>query len=110
MLRKRKGVVMFDFKKLSREEIKDLKAVLNKYLHSKISEYKVRTDYLDGLSTGDKSKLRSHEYIEKTVRDIIECEFGDRIKNPETVNILTDAVVHRLKKQDLKLEDEGNII
>ena len=101
---------MFDFKKLSQEEIKDLKAVLNRYLHSKISEYKVRTDYLDGLSGVDKSKLHSHEYIEKTVRDIVEGEFGDKIQNPETVNLLVDTVVHKLKKQELKLEDEGNII
>ena len=101
---------MFDFKKLSQEEIKDLKAILNKYLHSKLSEYKVGTDYLDGLSSADKSKLRTHEYLEKTVRDIIEGEFGDKIKNPETIGLLTDTVVHKLKKQDLKAEDEGNII
>ena len=100
---------MFDFKKNDRQNVKkDLKGMLNRFLTSQAAEYKIRSDYIDNI-TEESGKL-SHKYLEKMVREMINAEFDGETVSQKTVDMLTNAVVHRIKKKQLdyldKLEDE----
>lgn len=101
-----------DFKNLKFvKTIKNLSPKLRWFMFKSIQDYKIGSKYIDYLIPDNKKGVeRDNERLEKMVEESLVKEFGQKVKDMKSYNLLVDAVVHNLKKKQLKgLDNIENI-
>lgn len=100
-----------DFKNLKLvKTIKNLSPKLKWFMFKNIQDYKIGSKYIDYLIPDEKKGIeKDNERLENMVRETLAKEFGTKVRDMKSYNLLVDAVVHNLKKKQLKNLD-GDII
>ena len=85
------------------KEIKNIKPRLKWLLFSQIQDYKMHSNYMDLINpennlTGEQADAK----LQAIVQDALIKEFTPEIKKMKSYNLLVDAVVHNLKKKQMK--------
>lgn len=93
-----------DFKNLKLvKTIKNLSPKLRWFMFKSIQDYKIGSKYIDYLIPDDNKGIeKDSERLENMVRETLIKEFGPNVKDMKSYNLLVDAVVHNLKKKQLK--------
>lgn len=99
---------MFNLKDL--KIIKSLKAVkprLKWLMFSQMQDYKINSNYIDMICNDEeKPQNADSETLEAMVRETLIKEFSPSIQNSAAYELLVDAVLHNLKKKQLKALDD----
>lgn len=99
---------MFNLKDL--KIVKSLKAVkprLKWLMFSQMQDYKINSNYIDMICNDqEKTQNANSETLETMVRETLIKEFGPSIQNSASYELLVDAVLHNLKKNQLKALDD----
>lgn len=99
---------MFNLKDL--KFVKSLKAVkprLKWMMFSQLQDYKINSNYIDMICNDQvKETGADAETLEAMVRETLIKEFSPSIQNSASYELLVDAVIHNLKKKQLKALDE----
>ena len=100
-----------DFKNLKLvKTIKNLSPKLKWFMFKNIQDYKIGSKYIDYLIPDEKKGIeKDNERLENMVRETLAKEFGTKVRDMKSYKLLVDAVVHNLKKKQLKNLD-GDII
>ncbi len=98
---------MLNLKKL--KLVKDWKAVKPRFkwlMFSQIQDYKINSNYVDLIcSDREKSFNYDNDRLESMVRETLIKEFTPEIQNIKSYDFLVDAVVHNIKKKQLREQD-----
>ncbi len=90
--------------------VKSLKAVkprLKWLMFSQMQDYKINSNYIDMICNDqEKTQNANSETLETMVRETLIKEFGPSIQNSASYELLVDAVLHNLKKNQLKALDD----
>ncbi len=99
---------MFNLRKIKLvKEFNKIKPRLRWLMFSQMQDYKINSNYLDMICTDkDKSINHDNERLETMVRETLIKEFTPEIQNYKSYDLLVDAVVHNLKKKQLKEMDD----
>lgn len=87
------------------EKIKGFGPWVQWLVKKELDEYKITSAYIDMLCPSPRVKTINDSPIKKLetlVRATISKEFGDEIKNPQTLTLLVDSVMYNLQKKDLQ--------
>lgn len=85
------------------KEIKNIKPRLKWMLFSQIQDYKMHSNYMDLINPqNDFTSAQADEKLQTIVKEALIKEFSPEIKNLKSYNLLVDAVVHNLKKKQMK--------
>jgi len=104
-----------DFKNLKFvKTIKNLSPKLKWFMFKSIQDYKIGSKYIDYLIPEENKGVgKDNDRLEKMVEETLVKEFGPKVKDMKSYNLLVDACVHNLKKKQLKglddIEDIDNI-
>ena len=95
---------MFSFKNFKIvKEIKNIKPRLKWMLFSQMQEYKMHSNYMDLINPQNNySAPEADAKLQAIVQDALIKEFSPEIKKMKSYNLLVDAVVHNLKKKQVK--------
>ena len=89
------------------KSLKNITPAIKGKLRDSIQDYKINSEYIDySIARDDKSVEYDNEKLENMVKESLVKEFGPNIKNSKSYNLLVDAVVHNLKKKQLKAFDD----
>ena len=101
-------VKLIDFKNLKFvKTIKNLSPKLKWFMFKSIQDYKIGSKYIDFLIPEENKEInKDSERLEKMVEETLIKEFGPKVKDMKSYNLLVDAVVHNLKKKQLKGLDD----
>ena len=104
-------VKLMDFKNLKFvKTIKNLSPKLKWFMFKSIQDYKIGSKYIDFLIPEENKEInKDSERLEKMVEETLIKEFGPKVKDMKSYNLLVDAVVHNLKKKQLKSFDDKNL-
>ena len=93
-----------DFKNLKFvKTIKNLSPKLKWFMFKSIQDYKIGSKYIDYLIPDDNKGIeKDSERLENMVKETLIKEFGPNVKDMKSYNLLVDAIVHNLKKKQLK--------
>lgn len=84
-------------------KIKELGPKLKWMIFSEIQDLKIGAKYLDFICPEkDKEQMDATQRIEEMVKESLIKEFSPEIQNMKSFNLLVDAVVHNIKKEQLK--------
>ncbi len=103
-----KGRNMFNLKDLKIvKSLKTIKPRLKWLMFSQMQDYKINSNYMD-MICNDKEKAPNadSETLEAMVRETLIKEFSPSIQNSASYELLVDAVLHNLKKKQLKELDD----
>ena len=79
-------------------------------MFNSIQDYKIGSKYIDYLIPDEKKGIeKDNERLENMVKESLIKEFGPQVKDLKSYNLLVDAVVHNLKKKQLKSFDDKNL-
>ena len=95
---------MFSFKnfKIVRE-INNIKPRLKWLLFSQMQDYKMHSNYMDLVNPENNfTSAEADAKLQAIVQDALIKEFTPEIKKMKSYNLLVDAVVHNLKKKQMK--------
>ena len=97
-----------DFKNLKFvKTIKNLSPKLKWFMFKSIQDYKIGSKYIDFLIPEENKEInKDSERLEKMVEETLIKEFGPKVKDMKSYNLLVDAVVHKKKKKQLKGLDD----
>jgi len=100
-----------DFKNLKFvKTIKNLSPKLRWFMFKSIQDYKIGSKYIDYLIPDDNKGIeKDSERLENMVKETLIKEFGPNVKDMKSYNLLVDAVVHNLKKKQLKSLDIDSV-
>ena len=100
-----------DFKNLKFvKTIKHLSPKIKWFMFNSIQDYKIGSKYIDYLIPDEKKGIeKDNERLENMVKESLIKEFGPQVKDLKSYNLLVDAVVHNLKKKQLKSFDDKNL-
>ncbi len=100
-----------DFKNLKFvKTIKNLSPKIKWFMFNSIQDYKIGSKYIDYLIPDEKKGIeKDNERLENMVKESLIKEFGPQVKDLKSYNLLVDAVVHNLKKKQLKSFDDKNL-
>ncbi len=100
-----------DFKNLKFvKTIKNLSPKIKWFMFNSIQDYKIGSKYIDYLIPDEKKGIeKDNERLENMVKETLIKEFGPGVKDLKSYNLLVDAVVHNLKKKQLKSLDDKNL-
>lgn len=106
-----KKEVEMDFKNLKFvKTIKNLSPKLRWFMFKSIQDYKIGSKYIDYLIPDEKKGIeKDNERLENMVRETLAKEFGTKIRDMKSYNLLVDACVHNLKKKQLKSLDIDSV-
>lgn len=95
---------MFSFKNFKIvKEIKNIKPRLKWLLFSQMQDFKSNSNYLDLVNPENNlSSSQADAKLQAIVQDVLIKEFTPEIKKMKSYNLLVDAVVHNLKKKQMK--------
>ena len=95
---------MFSFKNFKIvKEIKNIKPRLKWLLFSQMQDFKANSNYLDLVNPENNlSSSQADAKLQAIVQDVLIKEFTPEIKKMKSYNLLVDAVVHNLKKKQMK--------
>ena len=95
---------MVNFKNLKIvKEIKNIKPRLKWLLFSQMQDYKMNSLYMDLVNPkNDLTSAEADAKIHAIVQEALIKEFTPEIKKMKSYNLLVDAVVHNLKKKQMK--------
>lgn len=95
---------MFSFKNFKLvKEIKNIKPRLKWLLFSQMQDYKMNSNYLDLVNPENNyTSTQADAKLQAIVQDALIKEFSPEIKKMKSYNLLVDAVVHNLKKKQMK--------
>lgn len=93
-----------DFKNLKLvKTVKNLSPKLKWFMFKSIQDYKIGSRYIDYLIPEENKGInKDNERLENMVRETLVKEFGSKVKDMKSYDLLVDAVVHNLKKKQLK--------
>ena len=93
---------MFNFRKKQNEETKkDLRKELSEFAGQTKKQDKFLTELMaDNKFVSDEMQMRS------TVESVLKEEFSEEIKDLKSYDILVDAVMHKLKKNQIGYYEE----
>lgn len=96
-----------DFKNLKFvKTIKNLSPKLKWFMFKNIQDYKIGSKYIDYLIPDENKGIhKDEERLENMVKESLVKEFGPKVKDMKSYNLLVDAVVHKLKKKQLESLD-----
>ena len=90
--------------------IKNLSPKIKWFMFNSIQDYKIGSKYIDYLIPDEKKGIeKDNERLENMVKESLIKEFGPQVKDLKSYNLLVDAVVHNLKKKQLKSFDDKNL-
>lgn len=97
-----------DFKNLKFvKTIKNLSPKLRWFMFKNIQDYKIGSKYIDYLIPEENKGIeKDHERLENIVKESLIKEFGPKVKEMASYDLLVDAVVHNLKRKQLKSIDD----
>ncbi len=97
-----------DFKNLKFvKTIKNLSPKLKWFMFKSIQDYKIGSKYIDYLIPEENKGIeKDNERLEKMVKESLIKEFGPKVKDMKSYDLLVDACVHNLKKKQLKGLDD----
>lgn len=100
-----------DFKNLKFvKSIKNLSPKLKWFMFKSIQDYKIGSKYIDYLIPDENKGIhKDNERLERMVEETLVKEFGPKVKDMKSYNLLVDAVVHNLKKKQLKALNDDDI-
>ena len=91
------------------QKIRSIAPRLKWLMYSRIKDIKIGSRYIDFLiPDANKSICDDADKLEAMVRHTLTKEFGDKIKDNKSFELLVDATVHNLKKKQLAQGDEGH--
>ena len=95
---------MFSFKNFKIvKEIKNIKPRLKWLLFSQMQDYKMHSNYMDLINPQNNyTATEADAKLQAIVQDALKKEFSPEIKKMKSYNLLVDAVVHNLKKKQVK--------
>ncbi len=93
-----------DFKNLKLvKTVKNLSPKLKWFMFKSIQDYKIGSKYIDYLIPEENKGIhKDNERLENMVKETLIKEFGSKVKDMKSYDLLVDAVVHNLKKKQLK--------
>ena len=99
---------MFNFKNLKFvKQLNTIKPRLKWLMFSQIQDYKINSNYIDMICPADEKSAQAYdEKLENLVKETLIKEFTPEIQKMKSYNLLVDAVVHNLKKEQLPTESE----
>jgi len=90
------------------QKIRNVAPRLKWLMYSRIKDIKIGARYIDFLIPDtNKGVCDDAEKLEAIVRHTLTKEFGEKIKDNKSYELLVDATVHSLKKKQLAQGDEG---
>ena len=93
---------MFNLKNLKIvKQLNSIKPRLKWLMFSQIQDYKVNSKYIDMICS-DNDTVTANDKLEDIVRASLIGEFTPEITKMKSYDFLVDAVVHNLKKKQLK--------
>ncbi len=93
---------MFNLKNLKIvKQLNSIKPRLKWLMFSQIQDYKVNSKYIDMICS-DNDTVTANDKLEDIVRASLIREFTPEITKMKSYDFLVDAVVHNLKKKQLK--------
>ena len=93
---------MFNLKNLKIvKQLNSIKQRLKWLMFSQIQDYKVNSKYID-MICADNDTVTANDKLEDIVRASLIREFTPEITKMKSYDFLVDAVVHNLKKKQLK--------
>lgn len=93
---------MFNLKNLKIvKQLNSIKPRLKWLMFSQIQDYKVNSKYIDMICS-DNDTVTANDKLEDIVRASLIREFTQEITKMKSYDFLVDAVVHNLKKKQLK--------
>lgn len=95
------------FKKLKLvKSLKQASPKLKWLLFNQMQDYKINSKYIDMItSDSDKEVNSDNDRLEAMVRETLVKEFSPNVESMKSYEILVDAVVHNLKKKQLRATD-----
>ena len=85
------------------KELKNIKPRLKWLLFSQMQDYKMHSNYMDLINPENNlSSEQADAKLQSIVQDALIKEFTPEIKKMKSYNLLVDAVVHNLKKKQMK--------
>lgn len=95
---------MFSFKNFKLvKEIKNIKPRLKWLLFSQMQDYKMHSNYMDLINPENNyTSTQADAKLQTIVQEALIKEFSPEIKKMKSYNLLVDAVVHNLKKKQMK--------
>lgn len=85
------------------QKLKDISPKLKWAMYSKLQECKIASRYIDYLIPDETKEInKDNEKLEKMVRDTLIKEFGAKIKDMKTFDLIVDSTVHNIKQKQLK--------
>lgn len=85
------------------KELKSIKPKLKWLMFSQIQDYKINSNYVDMICSDKQKKANyDNERLETMVRETLIKEFSADIQNLKSYDLLVDAVMHNLKKKQLR--------
>jgi len=84
-------------------ELKNIKPRLKWLFFSQYQDYKMHSNYIDLINPENNlSSAEADAKLEAIVQDALIKEFTPEIKKMKSYNLLVDAVVHNLKKKQVR--------
>ena len=84
-------------------EIKNIKPRLKWLLFSQMQDYKIHSHYMDLINPQNSlTNAEADAKLQAIVQEALIKEFTPEIKKMKSYNLLVDAVVHNLKKKQMK--------
>ena len=99
---------MFNLKELKFvKQLNKIKPRLKWLMFSQIQDFKINSNYIDMICPADKKTAQTYdEKLENLVKETLIKEFTPEIQNMKSYNLLVDAVVYNLKKEQVPTDIE----
>ncbi len=92
------------------KELQKVSPKLKWLMFDQMQDYKINSKYIDMLCSDSSKEVNSdHARIEAMVRESLVKEFSSDIEKIKSYDLLVDAIVHNLKKKQLKSMDSVKI-
>ncbi len=90
------------------QKLKEVSPKLKWLMFDQMKDYKINSKYIEMITSDSSKEVNSDsERIEAMVRETLKKEFSDNIQDMKSFELLVDAVVHNIKKKQLKAIDES---
>lgn len=76
-------------------------------LFNQMQDYKINSKYIDMITSDAGKEVNSdNDRLEAMVRETLVKEFSPDVENMKSYELLVDAVVHNIKKKQLRATDD----
>jgi len=99
---------MFNLKELKFvKQLSQIKPRLKWLMFSQVQDYKINSNYIDMICPDEEKTIEDYNTkLENIVKETLIKEFTPEIQKMKSYDLLVDAVVHNLKKEQAPIDAE----